>query len=165
MRLPRPRFTIMGLMILVVIASLVLTGIVRRIERNRERNRRAPALQVARATYEDATLTREVAEIALAEFNKGDYEVHLLRHADDEIALARADLELSLNLGGSYGRAAERANERLQLARQMKSLIGTNARNMTVQSLKSKLAKAQADQQAAKAAFDQLTAAVANAWW
>jgi hypothetical protein len=47
----------------------------------------------------------------------------------------------------------------------MKSLIGTHARNKTVQSLKSELAKAQADEQAAKAAFDQLTAAVANAWW
>jgi hypothetical protein len=43
MWLPRPRFTIAHLMVLVVIAGLVSTGVVVRIERNR----RIAALQVA----------------------------------------------------------------------------------------------------------------------
>ena len=63
MRPYRPRLMIMSLMIMVVIASLVLTGIFVR----RERNRRIAALQAASAEYKNAQLIRELAEKVVAE--------------------------------------------------------------------------------------------------
>jgi hypothetical protein len=68
MRWSRPRFTIMSLMIVVVIASLILTALVVR----RERARRLAVLQAALADYKNAVLVREVTEIALVEYTQGE---------------------------------------------------------------------------------------------
>jgi hypothetical protein len=69
MQRPRFRFTIRRLMILVVLASLVLTLVV--VQRNRRR--RLVALQNALAVYQNAKLTRETAEIAVVEYTQGIY--------------------------------------------------------------------------------------------
>jgi hypothetical protein len=160
MRLPRPRFTIMGLMILVVIASLVMTGIVLRIERNR----RVAALQVALAEYENAKLTREMAEIAAEVGYWGIFEQDI-KETDNEIALAEMYLDYEVNFRGSDEQILSDARAMLQKA-QKKKRTGTvryTARK-TKEELKSEAAKAVAAEQAAKAAYDQLQAAVANAW-
>jgi hypothetical protein len=160
MRLPRPRFTIMGLMILVVIASLVMTGIVLRIERNR----RVAALQVALAEYENAKLTREMAEIAAEVGYWGIFEQDI-KETDNEIALAEMYLDYAVNFRGSDEQILSDARAMLQKA-QKKKRTGTvryTARK-TKEELKSEAAKAVAAEQAAKAAYDQLQAAVANAW-
>jgi hypothetical protein len=160
MRLPRPRFTIMGLMILVVIASLVMTGIVLRIERNR----RVAALQVALAEYENAKLTREMAEIAAEVGYWGIFEQDV-KETDNEIALAEMYLDYAVNFRGSDEQILSDARAMLQKA-QKKKRTGTvryTARK-TKEELKSEAAKAVAAEQAAKAAYDQLQAAVANAW-
>jgi hypothetical protein len=122
MRLPRPRFTIMGLMILVVIASLVLTGIVRRIERNR-RVALLAALQVALAEYENAKLTREVAEIA-AEVGYWGIFKQDVKETDNEIALAEMYLDYAVNFRGSDEQILSDARAMLQKA-QMKKRTGT----------------------------------------
>ena len=106
MWLPRPRFTIAHLMVLVVIAGLVSTGIVVRIERNR----RIAALQVALANCVNAKLSREVAEIAFVEYTEGIYKQDL-QTVDNEIALAKSDLERAFNPRGPderRGRAGPR---------------------------------------------------------
>ena len=160
MRLSRPRFTIMGLMILVVIASLVMTGFVVRIERNR----RVAALQVALAEYENAKLTREMAEIAAEVGYWGIFEQDV-KETDNEIALAEMYLDYAVNFRGSDEQILSDARAMLQKA-QKKKRTGTvryTARK-TKEELKSEAAKAVAAEQAAKAAYDQLQAAVANAW-
>jgi HlyD family secretion protein len=160
MRLPRPRFTIMGLMILVVIASLVMTGIVLRIERNR----RVAALQVAWAEYENAKLTREMAEIAVEAFTEGVFK-HDFLEAEDEIRLAKMYLDYAVSFLDSDEQTVGEACKMLAKAQNKKVKIGTYTTNLTIDELKTEVAKAKAAERAATAAFDQLTAAVANAWW
>jgi hypothetical protein len=152
MRLPRPRFTIMGLMILVVIASLMMMAIEKRIELNR----RGAALQVAQAKYENVRLARRVAENAVCEYIAG---------IDNEIALAKSDLELALTTNGSDGQGGEDASIRLERAQKKKANLETHTKDKMVGDLMGEVAKAVATEEAAKAAFDQLNAAVANAWW
>jgi hypothetical protein len=157
MRLPRPRFTIMGLMILVVIASLVLTGIVMRIERNR----RVAASQVALAGYENSQLTREVAEIAVEEFTEGVFK-HDFLEAEDEIRLATMYLDYAVNSLDSDEQTLSDACKMLAKAQNKRVKIGTYTTNLTIDELKTEAAKAKAAERAAKATFDQLTAAVAK---
>jgi hypothetical protein len=159
MRLPRPRFTIMGLMILVVIASLMMMAIVKRVELNR----RVAALQVAQAKYENVRLGRKVAENAVCEYI-AIYEQDL-RTADNEIALAKSDLEFALTTKGSDGQGGEAASIRLERAQKKKANREAQTKDKMVGELMGEVAKAVATEEAAKAAFDQLTAAVANAWW
>jgi hypothetical protein len=160
MRLSRPRFTIANLMTLVVIASLASLGIVMRIERNR----RLAALQVAQAKYENAKLTREVAEIAVAEFTEGIFPQDL-QSVDIEIGLAKSDLERALRPQGSDKRVVEQARGRLRQAEQKKTLLETNSKDKMVNDLKGEVARAAAVEQAAKAERDRLIAAQANQWW
>jgi hypothetical protein len=157
MRLPRPRFTIMGLMLLVVIASLMMMAIVKRIELNR----RVAALQVTQAKYENARLARKVAENAVCQHIDGIYE----RTVDIEIALAKSDLELALTIKGFDGQGGEDARIRLERARKKKANLETHTKDKMVGELMGEVAKTVATEEAAKAALDQLTAAVANAWW
>ena len=157
MRLPRPRFTIMGLMILVVIASLMMVAIVKRVELNR----RVAELQVTQAKYENARLARKVAENAVCQYIDGIYE----RTVDIEIALAKSDLELALTIKGYDGQGGEDASIRLTRAQKKKAKLETHTKDKMVGELMGEVAKAAATEEAAKAAFDQLTAAVANAWW
>jgi hypothetical protein len=157
MRLPRPRFTIMGLMILVVIASLMMMAIVKRIELNR----RVAALQVAHAKYENVRLARKAAENAVCEYVEGIYE----QTVDREIALAKYDLEFALTIKGFDGQGGKDASIRLERARKKKANLETHTKDKMVGELMGEVAKAAATEEAAKAAFDQLAAVVANAWW
>jgi ribosomal protein S20 len=159
MRLPRPRFTLMFLMILVVIASLAMTGVVVLIEVNR----RIAALQVATAEYENAKLTRQVAMIAAVEYTEGIYKQDL-QTVNDELTLAKSDLERKLNPRDSDDRAVEQARDRLEQAQQKKTRLETYAKKV-VKDLDDEVTKVAAAEQAAKAAYDQLKAAVANPWW
>jgi hypothetical protein len=152
MRLPRPRFTLMFLMILVVIASLAMTGVVVLIELNR----RIAALQVAEAEYENAKRMRGPVLIAVVEQD--------LQTVNDEITLAKSDLERKLNPRDSDDRAVEQARDRLEQVQQKKTRLETYAKKV-VKDLADEVAKAAAAEQAAKAAYDHLKAAVANSWW
>jgi hypothetical protein len=160
MWLPRPRFTIAHLMVLVVIAGLVSTGVVVRIERNR----RIAALQVALANCVNAKLSREVAEIAFVEYTEGIYKQDV-QTVDNEIALAKSDLERAFNPRGSDEHVVEQARARLERAQQEKAYLETHTKDKTVKELKGEVAQAVAAERAAKAAYDQLKAAGANSWW
>jgi phage I-like protein len=160
MWLPRPRFTIAHLMVLVVIAGLVSTGVVVRIERNR----RIAALQVALANCVNAKLSREVAEIAFVEYTEGIYKQDL-QTVENEIALAKSDLELALNPRGADERVVEQARARLERAQQKKARLENYAKDEMVKELKDEVASVLAAEQAAKATHDRLKAAGANSWW
>jgi hypothetical protein len=159
MRLPRPRFTIAHLMVLVVIAGMVLTGIVLRIERNR----RIAALQVALANYEAAKLTLEAAQIAVVEYTEGIYKQDL-QTVDNAIALAKSDLESASNSPGDDVQTAEQARLRLERLRQTKDRLETYTKDKTVKELNDEVANAAAAKRAAQATYDRLKAAP-NAWW
>ena len=83
MRMPRLRFTIGGLMVAVLVASLVLWRVSVRL---------GLAQRQAQASYQQAKLVREVAEYALKEYQEG---VYLQDKATclGQIALAEANLE------------------------------------------------------------------------
>jgi HlyD family secretion protein len=156
MRLARPRFTILTLMIVVVIASLVLTA----IAVYRQRIRRMIALQSAAADYENAKLTREVAEIAVLEYTEGIFK----QDRDTlkvELTLAESDLERARNSSASD----ESAKLRVERAKQDLTTLEQDTKSRTVKELQSEVAKAQADELAKKATLDQLKAAVMRQWW
>lgn len=156
MRLARPRFTILTLMIVVVIASLVLTAIVV----YRQRTRLMIAVQSAAADYENAKLTREVAEIAVVEYTEG-----ILKHDRDtlkvELTLAESDLQRARNSSASD----VSAKLRVERAKQELTTLQDVTKSRTVKELQSEVAKAKADELAKKATLDQLKAAVARQWW
>jgi hypothetical protein len=108
-RWSRPRFTILTLMTLVVIAGLVLTVIVVR----RERIARVIALKFANANFEKARLTREVAEIAVVEYTEGILKQDI-KTVDDEIALARADVTNATGRSQPDEKAARAAKLKLE---------------------------------------------------
>jgi HlyD family secretion protein len=119
MRLSRPRFTILTLMIVVVIASLVLTAIVV----HRQKIRLTIALQSAAADYENAKLTREVAEIAVVEYTEGIFKQDL-DTVKGELALAESDLNHTRDTSASDETArlrVERAKENLTSLESTKS--------------------------------------------
>jgi hypothetical protein len=64
------RFTIRWMMIAIVCVSLIFAA----IAASRKRRRGLIALQIAQATYEQASLSREVAEIAVTEYVEGIYK-------------------------------------------------------------------------------------------
>ena len=79
-------------MIMVVLASLVLTLVVEQRNRRRRLVALQNALQNALAVYRNARLTREVAEIAVVEYAQGIYAQDLAT-VKTEIALAESDLQ------------------------------------------------------------------------
>ncbi|HEX3448573.1 MAG TPA: hypothetical protein VHS97_09995, partial [Isosphaeraceae bacterium] len=84
---------------------------------------------------------------------------------NNEIALAKSDLELALTTKGSDGQGGEEPSIRLKRAQKKKANLETHTKDKMVGELMGEVAKAVATEEAAKAAFDQLTAAVANSWW
>jgi HlyD family secretion protein len=156
MRLARPRFTILTLMLVVVIASLVLTA----IAVYRQRVRQMIAVQSAAADYENAKLTREVAEIAVLEYTEG-----IFKHDRDslkiELTLAESALERARNSSASD----ESAKLRVERAKQNLTTLEEDTKSSTVKELQSEVARAKADELAKKATLDQLKAAVARQWW
>jgi hypothetical protein len=89
MRLPRVRLTIRLLMIAIVLAGLIFAGIA---ASRRARQRRIDLL-VAQAAYEQAHLTREVAEIAVTEYAAGICKQELETVKGEKIAWSDAELE------------------------------------------------------------------------
>ncbi len=99
MRLPHVRFTIRRLMVVVLLSSLVLVVVVSIQQRNRQ-----ITIAGARAAYLNAQLTRQVAEIALVEYQEGIYKQDK-QTIQGEIALAESD--------------RKRAEDRLEWSRKM----------------------------------------------
>jgi multidrug resistance efflux pump len=178
MRLSRPRFTIMSLMTVVVIASLLLTALVA----VRERNRRIAALQVATAEYEAARLTRQVAESAVARYVKTMYKHDLdtvhgkIDLAEEELKRARSRLDRSKRMV-EEGRVSEselaadeqalrQAQDRLDHAERKHTSLG-NTKDRTLAGLVSDLARAKANELAKAARYKQLEAARTRhqLWW
>ena len=91
MRFPRPRYTILSLMIVVLVASLVLAVFVAHRKRQRRLANQQIIVVSAQANYLNAKLTREVAEIAVTEYTEGILKSDL-ETVEGEIALARSDL-------------------------------------------------------------------------
>jgi hypothetical protein len=135
MHVPRVRFSIRLLMIAIVLASLIFAGIAAR----RERRRRLVALQVAQAVYQEAKLTREVAEIAVTEYVEGIYK-QKLEAVEDEIARSDA--------------APEQARSR-------KAALEQESRDQ-IKMLKDEVTKARADELAKSAELQRAKAAVAG---
>ena len=154
MRLSRPRFTILTLMIVVLIASLVLTVIAVYRQRIRQTD-----LQSATAEYQNAKLSREVAEIAVLEYKEGIFKQDL-DTVKGELALAESDLNHARDSSASDEKArvrVERAKEKLTLLEYTKS--------KTIKELQSEVEKARSDELAKKATVEQLKATFARQWW
>jgi HAMP domain-containing protein len=177
MQRPRFRFKIRGFLIVVVLASLLLTLFVAQ----RNRNQRLIALQRARADYENAKLTCEVNEIALLEYTHGVY-VHDLATVKTEIALAESDLrraadqlawsQLMLESGlnpvppvDSDREALELSKLALERAQTKLTTLERYTRDRTVKELQSEVDKAKADLAAKAIDYAQIKAAVARHWW
>jgi len=156
MRLSRPRFTILTLMIVVVIASLVLTA----IAVHRQRIRLTIALQSAAADYENAKLTREVAEIAVSEYTEGIFKQDrdVLK---SELALAESDLERARNSPASD----DKAKLRVERAKDKLTILEEYTKSKMVKELHSEVEKARADELLTKATLEQLKAAFERQWW
>jgi hypothetical protein len=138
MHVPRVRLTIRLLMIAIVLASLIFAG----IAATQRRRQRLVAVQVAQATYEQARLTREVAEIAVAEYIHGIYK-QKLETIKGEIAWSDAVPEEAL------GRRAALEEESRDYIRM----------------LRDEVTKARADELAKSAELQQAKAAAARLLW
>jgi hypothetical protein len=184
MRLPRVRFTIRRLLVIVAVLCLVF-GLAEHAARRRRAAtlrlmlaRQEIAAKVAEAAYENARLTREVAEIAAVEFKEGisREEVEV---ASGEIALADSDrtraadrVEWSsrmlhkgyLSKGRVYseGLAFRRAVFSEEQALERMKGLQKSTRDQTTQELRSEVAKARADEAAKKATFDRERAKLAK---
>jgi HlyD family secretion protein len=176
MRMSRPRFTILTLMIVVVIASLVLTAIA--VYRQRIR---LTALQSATADYKNARLTREVAEIAVKEYVEGIF-VQDKAMAEDEIKLAQSDLSRSeerldwatrMSKKGYVSKASaisedlnlKKAQFALEQAESKLKVLLDYTRAKTIKELDSEVKTARANELLKKATLEQLKAAFARQWW
>ena len=93
MRVPRPRFTIGRLMVVVLLAGLVLWGA--RVIRVRRLNQAIVESQ-ALANYQQAKLVREVAEHAVKEYEQGIYSQDKATYLG-QIALAKSDQERAID--------------------------------------------------------------------
>ena len=172
MQRPRFQFTIRRLMIMVVLASLVLTFVV--VQRNRRRRLVAlqNALQNALAVYQNAKLTRETAEIAVVEYTQGIY-VQDLATVKTEIALAESDLQRArTQLDWSQSTVFDRDDDArrhskaaLERAKKKLATLEVSTKARMINELQSEVDRAKADEEAKKIEHDQLKAAVAHQWW
>jgi hypothetical protein len=89
MRLPRLRVRIWWVMVVILLTSLVLAG----LAAHRERQRRLLSLRPLEWSYQDAKLTREVAEIALDIYLKGEPEpkTEIAQALASDLGRARAE--------------------------------------------------------------------------
>jgi hypothetical protein len=158
MRLARPRFTIMSLMLVVVIVSVLLVGFLK----FRDLQNRRLAVQLALANYQNATLTREVAEIAVTEYLEGIYKFDL-EIIEGEIALAESDLQKSK--AAPDLEAAELAEARRDRTRQQKATLEQYTKVKTVKELESEVTKAKAQELVRKATYDRSQALLKSRWW
>jgi HlyD family secretion protein len=172
-----PRMTTRRWMVVVVVASLVLSAFVER----REHRRRLMAVQVAQAAYQNSLLTRQVAEIALIEYREGVYRAER-ETVLGEIALAESDfkhaedrLEWSNRMlaRGAVSKDQNRADEMtlkqktfaLEQAQSRKKVLEEYTRQKTLKELQSEVEKAKADELARKAAYERERAALKGWIW
>ncbi len=160
MRWSRPRFTIMSLMIVVVIASLVLTAIVVR----REQARRIATLQAALADYKNAVLVREVAEIAVVEYTQGIYKQDI-ENVAGEIALAESDLKRARELSNVDKQTIDTAKLKLERSQSRKTELEKAIKVRTVNELEDEVTAAKTKELAKKSAYEQLKEIVVSQWW
>ncbi|MGO9465103.1 MAG: hypothetical protein ACLQIB_56765 [Isosphaeraceae bacterium] len=174
MRLSRPRYTILSLMIVVLVASLVLALFVA----YRERRRKLVAHQVriawAQANYLNAQLTRKVAEIAITEYTEGILKFDL-ETAESEIVLAKTDLmraqerlaaaqrqreprEASPLSLAEAEKEARRSELRLQHAQERKTNLVKEAQERTLKELFNEAESAKANEARLKAVYEQVKA-------
>jgi hypothetical protein len=171
MRLPRLRYTILSLMIVVVLVSLVMRVIVAR----RKQVQRMIALNVAQAEYQNAKLTREVSEIAVTEYLQGiypqDYATVKYEVTRAETVLNRANqkLDAARRLRSketpSETQAVETAQRALEQAKQKMTMLENSIRDRTLKDLQSEVEHARAVELARKADYDRLNAIGTGLFW
>jgi hypothetical protein len=174
MRLSRPRYTILSLMIVVLIAGLVLAIFVAFRERQRRRAQLQAMIASAQANYLNAQLTRQAAEIAVVEYTEGILKADL-ETLDGEIALAKTDLmraqerlaaakrrheqdKASESSLAESEKDARRAKLRLQHAEEKKTNLVTETKERTLKDLNDEVKAAKANEAAGKAEYDQARA-------
>ncbi len=173
MRLPRPRYTILSLMIVVLVASLVLALFVAYRDARRRRAAHQLAIASAQANYQNAQLTREVAEIAITEYTEGILKPDL-ETGENEILLAKSDLMRSEERRAAAKRQREpgeapqpslaetekearRANLRLQHAQERKTNLAKE-KERTLKELFVEVERAKATEARLKAVYEQVKA-------
>ena len=156
MRMPRARFTIGRLMVGVLVIGLALWGVIL--------PRIKPSIpeQQAQASYQQAKLTREVAELAVKEYEQGIY-LQDLATIQGQVALAMSDQERAVDrLEWSKkmvfkGRLSEATNIADQLAKQQADfsleqaqtqlkVLKEYTKEKQMKSLRSDVEKAKADE-------------------
>jgi HlyD family secretion protein len=170
MRLPRPRYTILSLMVVVLVASLILAITVA----YRRRAAEQVAIASAHANYLNAQLTRQVAEIVVTEYTEGilkyDLEAveseillaktHLMR-AEEGVAAAKREQKLddvAKSFLADQEKDARRAKLRLQQAQERKTKLATTTKQRILKELNDEVDTAKADELAKKAVYEQLRA-------
>jgi len=147
-------------MIVVVIASLVLTAIVFYRQRIR-----LTALQSAAAGYENAKHTRKVAVKALLQYMEFIFKQDP-DHLKGEDALALSDLKRAPDSSASDEKAklrVERAEDRLATL-DLTTLV-KYTKSKTLKAFYAEVEKARSNELARKATLEQLKAAFARQWW
>jgi hypothetical protein len=174
MRLSRPRYTIFSLMVVVLVSSLTLAIFVVGRERLRRIAAHQRAMLRARAEFNNAALTRQVAETAVIEYTEGVFKEEL-KAIENEIAFAKAYTARSqerlaeVRRSGLKGKelntivaAAEdetcRAETRLDLAQEKKDVLVNETKKRTVSELADEVKKARASEAARKADYEKLNA-------
>jgi hypothetical protein len=176
MHFRRPRYTILSLMTVVLVAGLLLAIFVV----YRDRYRRVAAQKVATASalanYLNASLTREAAEIAVTEYTEGVLKSDL-ETVDGEIALAKTDLmRASERLDATKRQAAQgkasdsslaendkdarRAKLRLEHALERKTRLAGETKERTLKELNVEVESAKANEALRKAEYDHVQAGV-----
>lgn len=131
------------------------------------------AVAQAAVSYEQARLTREVAEVAVKEYEQGTFK-QSVGTIEGEIALARSDLQRAqdrydrarariqrnpLNAEGVAGADAnkfnvDRARFALEQAQTRKDVLLKYTRDKTLKELRAEVQKARSDEQARKATLE-----------
>ena len=175
MRLRRVRFTIRRLMVAIFLGALLFRVVVI----YREQLQRGPELQGLKNSYENAKLTREVAEIGVEEYDESSY-----KDAEDaagaEITIAdrvRAEDRLvwsNKTLKNGYTVLCpipfephspqtffteETENEYRQ------KILSKYTCHKTLESLKAEVKDALADEQSKKTAYDRMKASMIGPFW
>ena len=174
MRLSRPRYTILSLMIVVLIASLLLATLVAYRDYKRRLATQQVAIAAAQANYLNAQLTREVAEIAVTEYIEGILKPDLetlkgeialaesdLMRAEDRLAAAKRRGEKGEDSGPSVAereKEARRARLRVQHAEERRAYLAKEAAAKTLNELHVEVEKAKADEAAKQAILEQVKA-------
>jgi HlyD family secretion protein len=170
MRLPRPRYTILSLMLVVLVASLVLAIFVAYRERQRRRANQQITIASAQANYLNAQLTRQVAEIAVTEFTEGILKADL-ETVESEIVLAKTNLmraeerlaaaererktgDASESSLAESEKEARRAKLRLQHAQERKSKLVTATKERILKELNDEVEAAKANELTKKAVYE-----------